>query len=243
MEPLDRPDVSEQLRSYTHIFPHITEEQWAQLVLLGESMLEWNTKINLISRKDSFNIVPNHIVPCLAMSLVRRFQKGERVIDVGTGGGLPGIPISIVNPDCHVTLLDSNSKKMAVVSNLVQQLGLSNVDVVCARAEAIAEHCTFDFMLGRAVSAIPTFLGFSSHLMVDVTGTYAGKDEKGVGRGLLYLKGGDFEDELTNAGMIYCSTTLLLYCHTYSRRLLHSHSYLLSRLSLPRLPAAVGPQK
>ena len=109
---------------------------------------------------------------------------------------------------------------MAVVSDLVHQLGLSNVDVVCARAEAVAEHCTFDFMLGRAVSAIPTFLGFSSHLMVDVTGTYAGtgmgKDEKGVGRGLLYLKGGDFEEELTDAGMIYCSTALPLYYHIYS---------------------------
>lgn len=175
---------------------------------LGERVLEWNSKVNLISRKDSLNLVPNHIIPCLAMSLVRRFNKNEAVIDVGTGGGLPGLPISIVNPSCQVTLLDSNSKKMMVVEDMAKTLKLDNVRVVCARAEALQGQ-TFDFVLGRAVSAIPNFLGFSSHLMSPMSTTPIAplpaahlSGESVLGNGLLYLKGGEFDDELAGAGIV-----------------------------------------
>lgn len=198
----DALGLEEQFSLYESCFPHITPDQWGKLLRLAESMLEWNTKVNLISRKDALKVVPNHIVPCLAVSLVRRFDHGEKVIDVGTGGGLPGIPMSIINPEANVTLLDSNSKKMMVVNDLCNTLSLDNVQVRCARAEAL-EGQHFDFMLGRAVSAMPNFLSFSSHLITPVSRSprvdMPVLTGDAIGSGLLYLKGGDFSNELAEA--------------------------------------------
>eukprot|EP00746_Dinoflagellata_sp_MGD_P012560 gnl/MRDRNA2_/MRDRNA2_126836_c0_seq1.p1 gnl/MRDRNA2_/MRDRNA2_126836_c0~~gnl/MRDRNA2_/MRDRNA2_126836_c0_seq1.p1 ORF type:complete len:363 (+),score=69.23 gnl/MRDRNA2_/MRDRNA2_126836_c0_seq1:187-1275(+) len=203
-------DVMQQLEQYKSAFPHITSEQWTQLGSLSTGLLDWNQKINLISRKDEENFVSSHLIPCLAISLVRRFEAGEHVIDVGTGGGLPGLPMSIVNPEAHFTLLDSIGKKMMVVEDLVTKLGLSNVSVVRSRAEALTDR-KFDFMLGRAVADIPTFLGFSSHLINDASVAPArplvctqgnGLDGKDlIGPGLLYLTGGDRGFELRQAGI------------------------------------------
>jgi 16S rRNA (guanine527-N7)-methyltransferase len=191
------PDYS----AYKKDFETVTDDQWDKLEALSLKLYDWNTKVNLVSRKDVEFLIPNHIVPCLAMSLIRKFGKGETVIDVGTGGGLPGLPLAIICPDAHFTLLDSNSKKMMVVNEIANSLGLNNVNVVCSRAEKLNDK--FDFLLGRAVSALPNFLSFSSHLIDGKSRTLpkdfvrkspsesTGSDSSSVSisSGMLYLKG------------------------------------------------------
>lgn len=191
------PDYS----SYKKDFGNITDDQWDKLEVLSLKLYDWNTKVNLVSRKDVEFLIPNHVIPCLAMSLIRNFGAGETVIDVGTGGGLPGLPLAIICPDAHFTLLDSNSKKMMVVSEIASSLGLKNVNVVCSRAEKLTDK--FDFLLGRAVSALPNFLSFSSHLIDEKSrasssnfvrkpsseSATTGPSSIAISSGMLYLKG------------------------------------------------------
>ena len=186
---------------FENSFPRISRRQWDQLNQLTELLLDWNVKVNLISRKDADLIIPNHILPCLSISHVRNFDSNERVIDVGTGGGLPGLPMAIINPNAHFTLLDSNGKKMKIVDEIASILGLQNVRVVCARAETIQEK--YDFLLGRAVSAVPKFLGFSAHLLDEKSKAPFSLSNSGeeIKSGLLYLKGGDFSEEIIEAGV------------------------------------------
>lgn len=182
-------------------FPWVCDNQWAQLKILAEGIIDWNSKINLISRQDVAEVIPNHFLPSLSISHVRSFAVAERIIDVGTGGGFPGLPLAILNPEAHFTLLDSNNKKMMVVRDLVTTLGLPNVEVICDRAEKVDKK--FDFILGRAVSAIPNFLSFSSHLL-DKNSNAGGpsKDKRfKMTSGLLYLKGGDYAEEIAAAGI------------------------------------------
>jgi len=174
---------------YVDRFPDISSKQWELLDDLNFKLKEWNSKVNLISRKDIEYLIPSHIIPCLAMTLVKKFDEGQKVIDVGTGGGLPGLPLAICNPNSDFVLLDSNGKKMQVVEDIRKSLGLNNVQILNKRAEEY--NATFDIMLGRSVSSIPKFLGFSSHLMNDNSNF---KDS-----GLYYIKGGVFNDELRDA--------------------------------------------
>ena len=181
--------------------PLVTNDQWEALGALQVRLLEWNTKVNLVSRKDVDMLVPSHIIPSLAVMKVRRF-KGEEVIDVGTGGGFPGLPLAVVCPEARFTLLDSNGKKTMVVRDISEHLGLTNVRTVNARAEAVQDR--FDFILGRAVSAVPSFLSFASHLIdgnSKAEPTRVPGHDDFVTSGLLYIKGGDFESELREAGI------------------------------------------
>jgi 16S rRNA (guanine527-N7)-methyltransferase len=129
--------------------------------------------------------------------LLPEFVGCETVIDVGTGGGFPGLPLAIACPDLHFTLLDSTSNKMKVVSEMVLSLGLKNVDVVTSRAEKYIDK-KFDAVLGRAVSAVPNFLSYSSHLAA----SQSRKNGENVG-GVFYIKGGDFVQELNEAHIQY----------------------------------------
>lgn len=180
---------------YKSSFPDLTSSQWNELDILALKLYEWNSKINLISRQDIGNLVENHILPSLSIVKVRKFQNQERVIDVGTGGGLPGLPLAIACPDAKFTLLDSNTKKMMVVQDLVNVLNLQHrVRVLSCRAETHSEH--YDFILGRAVSALPNFLSFSSHFIAP---SPTPSPSSLLQPGLLYLKGGDFTQELLQA--------------------------------------------
>lgn len=196
-----------EFKRYLDYFPNITNLQRSQLCQLYISMQTWNEKVNLVSRKDVDNLVSHHIVPSMCVSLVKQFQRGDRVIDVGTGGGLPGIPLAILCPNASFTLLDSSSKKMKVVSDMVKVLGLKNVNVVTSRAEKYHEQ--FDVVLGRAVASIPDFLSYSAHFLAD-SGTCRGAhryaiqagadaETKADTGGVYYIKGGDFRNELVEA--------------------------------------------
>lgn len=185
----------------------LSSNQVTKLEELCDVIKYWNERVNLISRKDIESLVPNHILPSLSIHAYRPFQKEETIIDVGTGGGLPGVPMAIANPDSLFTLIDSNSKKMKVVQSIVDSLKLPNVRVVCGRAE---EHAgRYDFIMGRAVSALPNFLTWSCHLLDDSPSSSATAsspsqhplDTSSIKSGLLYLKGGDFSDELMQSGI------------------------------------------
>lgn len=180
-------------KSYYDSFPNISLHQWFQLNQLAFELYEWNSKVNLISRKDIHLLIPNHIIPSLSISLVKQFQENEKIIDVGTGGGLPGIPLAIIYPNSQFTLLDSCSKKIKIVQNILDTLKLNNVQVINSRAEEYNE--SFDYILGRAVKELPVFLGFSSHFL------YKKDNNNNRDGGLLYLKGGDFHNELKDSNI------------------------------------------
>lgn len=178
------------LQRFQQSFPLISAPQLSQLEELCHRLHDWNSKINLISRKDVDLLVENHVLPSLAISRVVTFAANEKVVDVGTGGGFPGLPMAIVFPDVQFTLLDSNTKKMKVVQDIASNMRLSNVQVVTSRAESFREQ--HDFILGRAVSALPNFLSYSSHLI---------KSDNTRKDGIFYIKGGDFNEEIADANI------------------------------------------
>lgn len=186
-----------ELSDYHSFFSEFSTEQLHQLQQLRIGLTEWNEKVNLVSRKDIDRLVPNHIIPSLSIYKLRESWGGETVIDVGCGGGFPGLPMAIACPNTRFTLLDSNGKKMKVVEDLVNQLQLKNVKVVNDRAENHKEK--YQILMGRAVSAIPNFLGYSSHLLDTDVDTDTATSSSAYNSGLLYLKGGDFTEELAEA--------------------------------------------
>jgi 16S rRNA (guanine527-N7)-methyltransferase len=184
----------EEITKFLPNFRKINDNQRLKLLEFCYLIRDWNTKVNLISRKDIDYLVPNHLLPSISVSLIHDFKPKERVIDIGCGGGFPGLPLSILHPDTHFTLIDSNNKKIKIVEDIAKNLKLSNLNVICARAETIKEK--FDTLLGRAVSAIPNFLGYCSHLQ-----------EQTSKSGLYYIKGGDFIQELHEAQITDYSLT------------------------------------
>ncbi len=168
-------------------FPEITDEQKQQFEKLEKLYTEWNEKINVISRKDMDGLYEKHILHSLGIAKVMPFADGTKVLDIGTGGGFPGIPLAILFPEVSFTLIDSIGKKIKVVEAVSERLGLKNVTAVHGRAEKLKEK--FHFVVSRAVTQMPEFLRW-------LKGKFEKEQFNEKHNGVLYLKGGDLAEEL-----------------------------------------------
>lgn len=180
------------MESVSSYFPHLTQNKIELLQRFGAIIQEVNKNVNLISRQDIENFEERHLLPSLAFSKIVQFLPGSKVMDVGTGGGFPGIPLAILFPETQFTLIDSIAKKVECVKYAAQQLGLKNVKAFQKRAELIEGQ--FDFITGRAVTALPTFMTW-------VRNKISNHHRHPIPNGILYLKGGDLEPELAQKGI------------------------------------------
>ncbi|WMJ72734.1 16S rRNA (guanine(527)-N(7))-methyltransferase RsmG [Cytophagaceae bacterium ABcell3] len=168
-------------------FPNISEEQKKKFEQLEYLYKEWNEKINVVSRKDIDQLYERHILHSLGIAKVIQFKARTSVLDIGTGGGFPGIPLAIMFPDVHFFLVDSIGKKIKVVKAIAEALELNNVKAEQIRAEKIDEQ--FDFIVSRAVTDLKTFRGWTKGKLLK--GNFNTLDN-----GILYLKGGDLSEEI-----------------------------------------------
>jgi len=171
----------------SHYFPTLSTLQVAQFSKLLNLYTIWNNQINVISRKDLDNFYERHVLRSLGIAKVYSFQPGSTVLDVGTGGGFPGIPLAILFPETNFVLVDSIGKKIKVVNEVATALGLTNVQAHHLRAEQVKG--TFDFVISRAVTAMPVFVEWVKNKIKK------GKASDGFSNGILYLKGGDLTEE------------------------------------------------
>ena len=168
-------------------FPNITSEQKKQFAELEVLYKDWNEKINVISRKDTDSLYEKHILHSLGIAKVMEFADNTKVLDIGTGGGFPGIPLAILFPNVQFTLVDSIGKKITVVKGVAESLGLKNVTAHHIRAEQLKEK--FHFVVSRAVTQMPVFLTW-------LRGKFEKEQFNPKHNGVLYLKGGDLAEEL-----------------------------------------------
>lgn len=171
----------------TKYFPNLTNEQLEKFRKLEELYVEWNSKINVISRKDMEHFYERHVLHSLGIAKVIQFIPGAQVLDVGTGGGFPGIPLAILFPETKFILVDSIGKKIKVVQEVAKAAGIKNVEVLKARAEEVKGK--FDFVVSRAVTTLPDFIKW-------VETKIKRESRNTIQNGILYLKGGDLEAEL-----------------------------------------------
>lgn len=174
-------------------FPNITERQQQQFAELKPLYSDWNGKINVISRKDIDNIYLHHVLHSLAIAKEVSFRPGSRILDIGTGGGFPGIPLAIMFPDCHFKMIDRTAKKIKVVNEIASALGLKNVKAVQLPGEE--EHEMYDFVVSRAVMSLPD-------LMRIVRKNISKSQHNSVPNGLICLKGGNIDNEVQPFGKI-----------------------------------------
>jgi 16S rRNA (guanine527-N7)-methyltransferase len=183
-------------------FPDLTAQQIDQFERLDALYREWNDKINVISRKDIDNLYVNHVLHSLGIAKVMRFKPGAAVLDVGTGGGFPGIPLAILFPETKFHLVDSIGKKITVVNEVASGVGLTNVRGEQIRAEQIKGE--YDFIVSRAVTRIREFYGWINRKVKT-------KSVHDLDNGILYLKGGDLEEELAELKKPYSLYSLSDY--------------------------------
>ena len=169
-------------------FPDLTENQIIQFEQLKLLYQDWNLKINVVSRKDIEELYLRHVLHSLGIAKVQSFLPGTKILDVGTGGGFPGIPLAILFPEVQFHLVDSIGKKIKVVEEVSQGLQLQNVKITNARAETITDQ--YDFIVSRAVAQMETFVRWVKH-------SVAKKSKHELKNGILYLKGGDLTEELS----------------------------------------------
>ncbi len=168
-------------------FPDLTETQIKQFEALEGLYKDWNAKINVVSRKDIDELYLRHVLHSLAIAKVVQFKDNSSILDVGTGGGFPGVPLAILFPNCQFHLVDSINKKLKVINAVSEAIELTNIKTTHSRVEAIDE--TFDFIVSRAVTAMPEFTRW-------VKGKIAKRQQNDIKNGILYLKGGDLTEEL-----------------------------------------------
>ena len=168
-------------------FPNLTENQALQFQKLQSLYQDWNAKINVISRKDIDELYTRHVLHSLGIAKIIEFRPGSKIMDVGTGGGFPGIPLAILFPEVDFYLIDIIAKKIKVVNEVAIGLGLKNVKAEQKRAELVRQE--FDFIVSRAVTNMPDFVKW-------VDDKVAKKQNHELANGILYLKGGDLTEEL-----------------------------------------------
>jgi len=168
-------------------FPGLSDTQINQFAQLKELYDYWNQRINVISRKDMDDFYLHHVLHSLSIAKIVEFKDYTEVMDAGTGGGFPGIPLAILFPNVKFYLVDSIGKKIKVVEEVAQSLGLTNVKAEQLRMEQV--NATFDFIISRAVTSLPDFMKWTSY-------KFHNKSFNTVKNGILYIKGGDIQDEL-----------------------------------------------
>jgi 16S rRNA (guanine527-N7)-methyltransferase len=188
--------MNPQLEAIFTYFPDLTEEQKQQFEMLEPLYEDWNSKINVISRKDFENFYTKHVLHSLGIAKVIKFEPGTKILDIGTGGGFPGIPLAIMFPDTHFHLVDSIGKKITVVKDVVKQLKLKNVEAQQTRAEDLVRK--YDFILSRAVTRF-------TNMMPWVKGKFKKEDFNEFQNGLLFLKGGEVDEEMEERQVSYVS--------------------------------------
>lgn len=176
----------EIIRTY---FPELSADQYNKFKQLESLYAEWNSRINVISRKDMENFYEHHVLHSLGIAKVMSFNSGAQVMDVGTGGGFPGIPLAILFPETEFLLVDSIGKKIKVVNEVAMAAGIQNVKTMHCRAEEVKQK--FDFVVSRAVTTLPDFMQW-------VKGQIKQKSLHNLPNGILYLKGGDLSAELAS---------------------------------------------
>ncbi|MBP5190638.1 MAG: 16S rRNA (guanine(527)-N(7))-methyltransferase RsmG [Bacteroidales bacterium] len=168
-------------------FPQLSNRQKEQFAALPELYADWNSKINVISRKDMDNFVEHHVLHSLSVAKVIQFKTMADIMDLGTGGGFPGIPLAIMFPDANFYLVDSIGKKIKVVKDVAEQLELTNVTAEQIRAEQVDRD--FDFIVSRAVTDLSQFVGWVKGKISDI-------HYHKLRNGIIYLKGGDLTEEI-----------------------------------------------
>jgi len=168
-------------------FPRLTPDQIGLFRQLAPIYSEWNSKINVISRKDIDQLYERHVLHSLAIAKFIRFTSGSEILDVGTGGGFPGIPLAILFPECRFHLVDSIGKKIKVVNAVAESLGLKNITAEQIRAEQLKGK--YDFVVSRAVTTLPEFIGWVGKNISPV-------QQNAVPNGVIYLKGGNLDAEV-----------------------------------------------
>lgn len=179
--------IFEHLELIKKYFPELSEEQLFRFEKLEELYKDWNLKINVVSRKDIDELYLRHVLHSLGIAKIQNFKPGSKILDVGTGGGFPGIPLAVMFPECTFHLVDSIGKKIKVVDEVSEGLGLKNLTSFNRRVEELEGN--YDFIVSRAVAIMPTFVRW-------VKGKIAKENKHERKNGILYLKGGDLSEEL-----------------------------------------------
>ena len=182
------------METILHYFPDLTPTQIKQFEALEKLYKFWNEQINVISRKDTEKFYERHVLHSLGIAKIQTFEHGSEILDVGTGGGFPGIPLAILFPKSNFKLVDSIGKKIKVVNEVAKAINLTNIKGIHCRAEQVEGK--FDFVISRAVTRMPDFI-------VWVKGKIKSKSNHERKNGILYLKGGDLSDEMSSVKQKY----------------------------------------